>query len=335
MKQHFFLFVCCLSIVGIFGDACAERNTGYFETNSGGEHSRPRKDGFFFYKDPAEVPIAEEQPEDTLPPTQEKIQPDTPELQPPAFDGTIHWETIYAMPTKEFSVLIDNVMDWAIENPTHERVETYVTLQAVAIERAERFQKAWGQVLNSTPVLDPTTQRPPTAIGTKMAVLERNADISQYIVEMRDNLGILIFTRPGCSYCAEQKKIMDSFQRYWLWDHVQYVDISERPDLAEEYGVNIVPDIFVVGNVGQEVLQRRLQTGLTSRTELERGMLEAYSMWFHDRVYTPALVLEGQKGFAEHIAQKAAQSAYGAKQESKKEPESALESLARKHQKKR
>lgn len=270
---------------------------GYYEQSSGGTVVEPRSDGYFFYKDPPESLPEEkiETPPDSAPP------PTPPKAEAKKFDGYIPWDEVYTMHPDAFQALMDDSVKFAIQNPGDQaRVDAYVTLQMVAIDRAERFQEAWQRTKNSLPMLDTTTQRPASKAASIVEVQSKQADVAQYINQMRQDMGLILFTKGGCPYCEEQKRILESFVAAWRWENIQEIDITQFPDAAMEYGVSIVPDLYLVGNLGDEVKRRRLRAGLTTRNEIEVGMLEAYSQWFLGRPYISSPQLDGQQAFQLH-----------------------------------
>lgn len=274
----------------LLAPAAHSRERNDFQQNSEAAFAKPEKDGFFFYRDQVEA-----QPPGVLP------KAEAPKPAPTRFDGTIPWDELERMHPDDFAKLVDDVQKWSIQDPQPERLKDYMTLQRVAILRSENYSRAWAQVLRDNPALDPTVSRPPTRIGSRVEAQIRNEETSSIIAEMKDQMGILFFTRTGCRYCDEQRAILLGFMEEWGWQNVQEINVNEFPDAAAEYGVQLVPDLFVVGNVGEEIRRQRLRAGLTTRQEIEAGLAEAYSIWFLGRSYLPPQQAENEAAFLQFL----------------------------------
>lgn len=278
--------------------ASAERSPGYFESSAAQGSTKPLREGYFFYTDPqqAELPAAELE-------TKERI-PAEPQKQPPSaqlYAGVVPWARVMTMHPNEFQELMDLQLKHAIQDPSEQhRVDDYVTLQMVAIQRAEAFQQAWGRTLSKYPALDPTALRPPTRVASQVALQVKTNDMERYIGAMRDNMGILMFSKPGCEYCYQQSEILTYLAQKWKWQHIQVIDITQYPSLAAEYGVTLVPDLYLVSNLDGEVHSRR-RAGLITLSELEAGLMEAYSVWFLGRTYATENQVDGQRAFMVHM----------------------------------
>jgi conjugal transfer pilus assembly protein TraF len=307
--------------------AHAERLQGYFEQHSDGAETKPRKEGYFFYKDELPLPVMEPKPQEPDETTVAEKKDD----EKKEFDGEIPWDELYAMHPDKFQALLDETLKWSLMEPTKERVQKYMTMQYVAMDRAEKFQQVWMDILNVQPALDTTAQRAPTATGTKLAVLEKAVDLKNYIHEMRENMGILMFSRSDCPYCAEQMTILQSFSDWWKWENIQVIDIEENSEVAAHYGVSIVPDLFIVGNVNDEILQKRLNVGITTRDVIEKGLLEAYSLWFEGRRYAGDMVRQGQEAFESYFGELVEER----KEKKEKSKESALDRFVEQYQAKK
>lgn len=277
-------------IVALLAPEAHARTRNEFQQNSEAAFAKPEKDGFFFYRDKNEA---------VTPEAQAKSEKPAPE--PERFNGKIPWEAVERMHPDDFAKLVDDVQKWSIQDPQPERLKDYMTLQRVAILRSENYSRAWAQVLKENPALDPTVSRPPTRIGSRVEAQIRSEETSTIIGEMKDQMGILFFTRTGCRYCDEQRTILLGFMENWGWQNIQEINVNEFPDAAAEYGVQLVPDLFVVGNVGDDIRRQRLRAGLTTRQEIEAGLAEAYSQWFLGRSYLTPQEAESEAVFLQFL----------------------------------
>ena len=202
------------------------------------------------------------------------------------FNGKIDWDAVWTVPPEELRELINQALSFAQQAPhDEERMLNYLKLQGVAMRRAKQFQESWSAAILKYPVLDTTVARSPTLAGTTAEIVAEREDRSQAIASMREDMGILYFYSPTCRYCQQQTGILASFIEKWGWEKIQAINILEAPQAMQHYGVQAVPDIWVVGNVGGETRQRRLKTGLTEHSDLERGLLQAWSIWNRGTAY--------------------------------------------------
>ncbi|MDR2603926.1 MAG: conjugal transfer protein TraF [Desulfovibrio sp.] len=94
-----------------------------------------------------------------------------------------------------------------------------------------------------------------------------------------DNMGILYFFKPTCPYCREQSGILDKLEKRG-WKNLVRVDITQSPQVAEEYGVSVVPSLWLIGNAEGEILSAHISIGLLSEQELLRSIEDVYRAWF-------------------------------------------------------
>lgn len=192
----------------------------------------------------------------------------------------IDWVAVWTMKPDNLRTLINETLSFAQENPTDEkRMLDYIKLQNIAMRRAKVFQEAWGDILLKYPILDTTIQRSPTQAGTTAAVMAEREDRAVAIQDLREKMGLIYFYSPSCRYCQEQWTILQSFAEKWSWENISAVNVDDRPDLVSEYGIQTVPDLWVAGNYQGETNQRRLRSGLAQHGDIERGLLNAWSLW--------------------------------------------------------
>ena len=331
MNRVFHIISAMAIVLGVADSALAERNTGYFEQDSDAASVKSIQEGYFFYTDEMLQQAKEPEKKSDIPPP--TAPPETQVAEKPEYNGDVPWERLYTMHPKKFEQALMDQLHYAIQQHDQQKpVDDYVALQMVAIDRAENFQKRWGQTLNAYPALDTTVQRPISRVASTIAVQMKDEDMKQYIHEMRDEMGLLVFTKEGCQYCAQQKEILGRFIEEWGWRNMQEIDIGKFPEQAAEYGVSLVPDMYLVGNVKGEILRKRLRAGLSTKDDIEKGMLEAYSQWFMGRPYTPEPIVAGQEAFRSHYERLAEESRE--KEKAKKKAE-AMDNFVKKYQRQR
>ena len=241
----------------------------FFKTKVG--NFKGIEDGYFFYKDPNELPPEEKEKEK---------KPKKLPFAEGSFNGTIPWNRVKDMHPTELRILLDDVKNHAIQKPTEERLLAYMTLQTMAMEKATAFQETWSEVLQQNPILNENAKRPAAGFVTNMLVVEQRDELEKAIEHMKQEMGIVFFYTDSCAYCDKQKEVLESFGKRKEWTNIVGVNISKEPEVGKEFNVQIVPDLWVVGNVDGEIKKRRLSAGLSSHTQIEKGILNAYSRWF-------------------------------------------------------
>jgi conjugal transfer pilus assembly protein TraF len=241
-----------------------------------------KRDGFFFYKDEKEAEKKAKEPPKAVTPVPPKKKKG---YVKGSYNGKLRWADLEDMRTSEVSDLVNDVKDYAIQKPTPENVKTYMTLQAVVMEKASRFQKVWGEVLLENPVLNENAKRPASGYVSGMMIRQERDDMEAAVKEMREDMGILLFYTDDCPYCDAQKTILENFAKKHSWQNISGVNISQEPQAARDYNVQLVPDLWVVGNVNGRIERRRISAGVSAGSEIEKGLLSAHSRWFHKRPY--------------------------------------------------
>jgi Thiol-disulfide isomerase and thioredoxins len=241
----------------------------FFKSKNG--NFKGSKEGYFFYKDPTEEEKVEEKKEK---------KPKKLPFSEGSFNGTIPWNRVKDMHPTELRVLLDDVKNYAIQKPTEERLLAYMTLQTMAMEKATAFQETWGEVLQQNPILNENAKRPASGFVTNMLVVEERDELAKAVEHMKEEMGIVFFYTDNCPYCDKQKEILQNFGERREWVNIVGVNITQEPEIGKEFKVQLVPDMWVVGNVDGEIKKRRLSAGLSSQKQIEKGVLNAYSRWF-------------------------------------------------------
>lgn len=241
--------------------------------------------------------------EDTQTPDHEPQNlPESRDTAPPPFTGEVDWDAVWIMPPEAMKTLINDALSYAQQDPGDEsRMVTYLKLQGVAMRRAKSFQEAWAETLLKYPLLDETVARAPTLAATNLEVFTERQERTEAIAAMRENMGLVYFYSPDCPYCDKEKDILASFLQKWNWQNFTAIDITANPGVAAAFDVQVVPDIWVVGNQDGEVLQRRLKAGLAEYADLERGLLKAWKLWFAGERYERPVMTGQIAGFSEFI----------------------------------
>lgn len=73
---------------------------------------------------------------------------------------------------------------------------------------------------------------------------------------------------PGCRGCAKARNVLDAVQKDYDIN-VTEADLTERPELAQEYGVMTAPGIVIDGELAFQggVTEKQLRQALDKRSE--------------------------------------------------------------------
>jgi conjugal transfer pilus assembly protein TraF len=227
-----------------------------------------------------------------------QMTPQAKEDQDKKFNGfkDIDWEAVWTMHPDDFQNLITDTQKWAIQDPSVPRLKTYIALQKVAKERAVKFQQVWGEALNQNPLLN-ELDRSPTKIGSITEAKLRRKDANQHLGAMRENMGILYFFSSTCAYCEKQKHVLDFFIEKWQWKNITAINTETDVDAVLKYGVDVVPDMWVVGNFEGKIRKRRIGAGFQTLNQIEKSLLNAWSIWTRNKPYELPETIEKKRTF--------------------------------------
>jgi hypothetical protein len=67
---------------------------------------------------------------------------------------------------------------------------------------------------------------------------------------------ILYFKKAGCPWCAKEDEVLGPFMRAHAGLRIRTIGIGESPDLAQSYGVSVVPTLIIQGRSGRSLALR-------------------------------------------------------------------------------
>lgn len=224
-----------------------------------------KEEGWFWYKDPKEV-----KPPVPKPP----VQPQ-PSAQPPAPD---------AMSVKWLRQKLPEFLDRAIDNPTQDNVAAYLSVQRVAMDKAQRFEEAAVMSNMTHPWLDQTNFVPVSAyantafkemeIGAKEKAFKHLATIG----------GLFVFVDSSCQYCRAQAiPVSDMAHMYNIDLRFVSMDGKGFPEIgkdrlvkdngiARKLGIKIFPTtVFVVPPNNYLIISQ----GMMSQAEMKDRIIMA------------------------------------------------------------
>jgi len=163
--------------------------------------------GWFWYEDPLTEEVNDEQPVQGPPPltTQEKKEAPTlaKSLDPKPLSS--EW----------FRKNMETFRDKAIDDPTAENVSTYMYLQRVMLDKAEKFADASQKLMMRDAVLDENARRPIATFGAFAKDDMSNRGIQKAATKLAEQAGIWFFYYSTCEFCVKEagvlKGLMNAF----------------------------------------------------------------------------------------------------------------------------
>jgi hypothetical protein len=192
-----------------------------------GERPAPKPSGFFrndavdFWGDKAAQ--AKRKAEQEKPPVQESIWAEPTKLA----DG----RTSLYVPPKAVLQFLDD--------PSKETAKEYVAWQE---ERMKRLKAAM-EILRDLQAEREAKASPPVEAPPAPATGE-----------------ILYFKKHGCPWCAQEDEVLAPLLRARPAVRIRTVLIEESPDLAQAYGVTVVPTLILPGKSGKSLALRGFMT---------------------------------------------------------------------------
>jgi len=271
------------------------RNNNYFDD--------PKTcDGWYCYEDDAKLKEPNKKKPEAI------YVPGSPSNQPAAqekrYNGEpIDWKQLWVMHPDDFQEFVTQVQKWSMIEPSPDKAQIYMQVQQIAARRSKEYQQVWAEALNQNPILDDTIRRPPTTLGSRLEVAQKSEDRAAVINSFKDSMGIFLFFKPGCPACQQEEKIMAQFIEEYNWKQFRAIDITKNPKLAMEYNVQVVPDIWIIGNYDGKIRKRRLKAGLASYSDIQMGLLNANSRWANNTPYERPKIHDELITFDEFIKQ--------------------------------
>ena len=120
---------------------------------------------------------------------------------------------------------------------------------------------------------------PITTPGNLARVAQITDERQRKLQENQDEFAMVYFSRPDCSYCGEQSKILDWFTKTTNWT-VKTVNINDNPGLAAKFNIETTPTIIIIQKGNQDYFP--VSVGVISADEIE------------DKTYRAVRLLKGE-----------------------------------------
>lgn len=191
----------------------------------------------------------------------------------------VTYDQMWNMHPDQFKDFADTVKKKAVQTPTEENVKEYYQVQEIARKKALAFTNVAQYVWQKYPELTTKKDYPITTPGNLARVSQIADERQSKLKEARDEFAMVYFSRPDCSYCDEQSKILDWFTKTSNWT-VKQVNINDNPALAAKFNVEITPTIILIQKGKQDFFP--VSAGVISADEIE------------DKTYRAVRLLKGE-----------------------------------------
>ena len=205
--------------------------------DSQGIHKDLRK-GWFWYQDPD--PTVEEDVYKEEAPQEESRPGQTDQVSQ---IRTYTPQEMMKMHPDLLKAHLEIMLKRAVHEPTLEHVKDYYEVQDVVRRKALAFANVSTALMRMHPELSGDVNTAPVA--KKLLLAARSADISETILDAKDNFALVYFYEPDCLFCRQQSSILQHFELEYGW-LVRRVQLSEAAALAEKFGIETVPYIILV-----------------------------------------------------------------------------------------
>jgi len=175
-------------------------------------------------------------------------------------------ERLWDMDPEEFVKIIDGFRAKAIRWPTEANVTEYYKVSEIARKKSLAFTNSSLYVWQMHPELSTVADYPTNTPGMQAKFGMEKQEQQKVLQQNRDDFALVMFVRPGCQYCEEERKIIKWFTDTTGWV-VKEVDISLRPDLAQQFGVTITPTLILIQKGNTDYMP--VSAGVAAANEIE------------------------------------------------------------------
>lgn len=245
--------------------------------------------GWFWYEEPPIVEIDDPEPREPSPqPPPEKQE--EPTLAKPSGPKPLSAEW--------FRKNMETYRDKAIDDPTHENVSTYMYLQRVMLDKAERFAEVSQRVVMADPLLDENSRRPIASFGAFAKDEMSTRGTEKVAKKLAEDAGLWFFYDSTCEFCVKQAGVLKGLINAYGFKVLaiardglplpggSFPDFTIDRGQAKKLGVETTPALFLV-RPGENGGAIQLGQGLLAGDEIiKRSIARAHETgWLNDEEY--------------------------------------------------
>lgn len=192
---------------------CAGLNLSAFAADLSRGFYDGKAQGWFWYEDPPilEEPEPEPEPEPMPPAVVVAAEPEA--KGPPVFS------------TAWLRAAMPKYLELAIDEPTVENVRTYMYMQRIMMDRAERFAQATQRTVMGDPFLDESVRRPLASFAVAGMDEKAGQGTTAIVRQIAQSAGLFFFFDSTCQLCELQAPLIKNLQ-----DHLGFAVVPVSLD---------------------------------------------------------------------------------------------------------
>ena len=184
------------------------------------------KNGFWWYETtPSEEELTEQESRELRPLPSIK---DLTELHPSELAAELEARKVYAV--------------W---KQTPEAVLDYYIVQDLVRRHALAFTALTKYVLLMHPELNARSAYPISGAGRQIQTTLRAETIRDALSRVRGDYALILFSQPGCAYCASQRNALKYFADLHHWV-IETIDVAERPAMRTRFNISSTPMTILI-----------------------------------------------------------------------------------------
>jgi conjugal transfer pilus assembly protein TraF len=175
--------------------------------------------------------------------------------------------------------LIEQQRDYAATVLTVDAVADFWRLQDFARRKARAFAGVTHLALLQNPELSAKSANPLVGDARSAMSAEKDAIRRHYLRARAGQFALVMFSRASCGYCRVQWPILERFREETGWQVTQ-MDIDQRPELGQRFGVEITPTTMVIRRGSAQ--RMTIATGVESYPNLAQTTYQAVRLLLGD-----------------------------------------------------
>lgn len=168
--------------------------------------------------------------------------------------------------------LIEEQRDYAATILTVDAVADFWRLQDFARRKARAFAGVTQIAMLQHPELNSKSANPMVGDARSELSAEKDAIRRAYLRSRASEFALVMFSRSTCGYCRVQWPIIQRFQEEMGWQ-VTLMDIDQRPELGQRFGVEITPTTMLIRRASQQ--RMIVATGIEAYPNLSQMAYQA------------------------------------------------------------
>jgi conjugal transfer pilus assembly protein TraF len=176
------------------------------------------------------------------PPRDDAAKPDASPLVKPVIPPMAELATW--TPSK-IHKLIEDQRDYAATVLTVDAVSDFWRLEDFARRKARAFAGVTQIAMLQHPELNSKSANPMVGDARDQLLAYKDDARRRYLRAHANEFALVMFSRATCGYCRVQWPIVQRFQEEMGWQ-VTLMDLDQRPDLGERFGVEVTPTTMVI-----------------------------------------------------------------------------------------